>query len=169
LTLAGTIRGLNSNRFGSRGSIVAATQCVLRLPNRLDAGGLGEHLAVAVVERLVELEVVLSPWIKADWSGRRSRRAQRRDDVGEAVVLARLEVLLVVEVRVRLPDHDHAAEMLLRRDRVGLVERVDVGVLPAEVLRRLAVPTRPVVSSAAQKNADGQEIADSLLYGCCGN
>ena len=66
-------------------------------------------------------------------------------------------------------DHDHAAELLLPRDRVGLLEPVDVGVLPAEVVRCVQIPTRPVLSTAEQKNADWQEIADRLLYGCCSN
>jgi hypothetical protein len=54
-----------------RVEIVAATQCVLTLPERLDAGGLGQ--ALPLVERLVELEVVLSPRV----AGFRRRRDNR--------------------------------------------------------------------------------------------
>src|SRR5262249_44495756 len=83
-------------------------------------------------------------------------------------VLQGLEVLLVVEVRVGLPVDEDALETKLLRQRVGLVQPVDIGLLtllvlgghPGDLLRRpgLAVDAgvRKVVVGALHVEPDVQ-------------
>src|SRR6266571_5615379 len=96
----------------------------------LHAGELRDHLAVVVVKRLVELEVVAVAVHEDGLAGKPDDlRAQGGNDLGEAVVLRGLQVVLVVEVRVGLPVDEDALEAEPPGQRVRLVEPVDVGLL----------------------------------------
>ena len=58
LAFSGTIRGSNTKRLGSLGSIRALTQWVLRGPEGLDASEVREHATSGSVERFIDLEVM---------------------------------------------------------------------------------------------------------------